>query len=145
MTKPTKTKPPAVAIDGRARAVIEGIAPAVDGEVTIEEYVVESGDTLLSIAIEFGMSVEDLRSLNLLESDALSVGQPLQVRVTPPTPMPTPEPFLYTVQAGDTLSKIAKQYYGNANAYMKIFDANKDQLKDPNKIQVGQVLKIPAA
>lgn len=50
----------------------------------------------------------------------------------------------YTVQGGDTLSKIAKQFYGNANAYMKIFEANKDQLKDPDKIQIGQVLKIPA-
>ena len=49
----------------------------------------------------------------------------------------------YTVQAGDTLSKIAKQYYGNAGSYMKIFEANKDKLSDPNKIQVGQVLRIP--
>jgi LysM repeat protein len=50
----------------------------------------------------------------------------------------------YTVQAGDTLSKIAKQFYGNANDYMRIFEANKDQLKDPNMIKVGQVLKIPS-
>ena len=49
----------------------------------------------------------------------------------------------YTVQRGDTLSKIAKQFYGNANAYMKIFEANRDQLDDPNKIQVGQELVIP--
>ena len=49
----------------------------------------------------------------------------------------------YTVQAGDTLSKIAKERLGNANAYMQIFDANKDQLTDPNKINPGQVLKIP--
>lgn len=50
----------------------------------------------------------------------------------------------YTVTAGDTLSKISKHFYGNANAYMKIFEANKDQLKDPNVIKPGQVLKIPA-
>ncbi|RPJ56137.1 MAG: LysM peptidoglycan-binding domain-containing protein [Acidobacteria bacterium] len=50
----------------------------------------------------------------------------------------------YTVQAGDSLSKISKQFYGNANEYMKIFDANKDQLKDPNMIKPGQVLKIPS-
>ena len=49
----------------------------------------------------------------------------------------------YTVKAGDTLSKIAKQHYGNANLYMKIFEANKELLKDPDKIQVGQVLNIP--
>ena len=51
----------------------------------------------------------------------------------------------YTVQPGDSLSKIAKQFYGNANDYMKIFEANKDKLSDPNKIQVGQELVIPAA
>lgn len=51
----------------------------------------------------------------------------------------------YTVQAGDTLSKISKKFYGDANAYMKIFEANSDKLDDPNKIQVGQQLLIPAA
>jgi len=49
----------------------------------------------------------------------------------------------YTVKSGDTLSKISQQYYGSAGQYMKIFEANKDQLSDPNKIQPGQVLKIP--
>ena len=50
----------------------------------------------------------------------------------------------YTVKAGDTLSKIAKEHLGNANDYMKIFEANRDQLNDPDKIKPGQVLKIPA-
>ena len=50
----------------------------------------------------------------------------------------------YTVKAGDTLSKIAKEHLGDANAYMKIFNANKDQLQDPDKIRPGQVLKMPA-
>ncbi len=50
----------------------------------------------------------------------------------------------YTVKAGDTLSKIAKELLGSASAYPKIFDANRDQLSDPDKIQPGQVLKIPA-
>jgi nucleoid-associated protein YgaU len=49
----------------------------------------------------------------------------------------------YTVKAGDTLSKIAKEKLGNAAEYMKIFEANKDLLTDPDKIKVGQVLKIP--
>ena len=51
----------------------------------------------------------------------------------------------YTVKAGDTLSKISKQFYGNPNQYMKIFDANKDQLKNPDLIKPGQVLKVPVA
>ena len=49
----------------------------------------------------------------------------------------------YTVAAGDSLSKIAKSFYGNAGQYMKIFDANKDKLTDPDKIKVGQELVIP--
>ena len=49
----------------------------------------------------------------------------------------------YTVKAGDTLIKIAKEKLGDANAYMEIFNANKDQLSDPDKIKPGQVLKIP--
>jgi LysM repeat protein len=49
----------------------------------------------------------------------------------------------YTVQAGDTLGGIAKKFYGHANDYMEIFNANKDQLTDPDKIKPGQVLKIP--
>jgi nucleoid-associated protein YgaU len=56
-----------------------------------------------------------------------------------------PKVITYTVKPGDTLSKIAKEHLGNANAYMKIFDANKDQLSDPDKIKPGQVLKIPTA
>ncbi len=49
----------------------------------------------------------------------------------------------YTVVSGDSLSKIAKRFYGDANLYPKIFDANRDQLSDPDKIRVGQSLKLP--
>ena len=48
----------------------------------------------------------------------------------------------YTVKAGDTLSAIAKEHLGSANAYMKIFEANRDQLTDPDKIKPGQVLRF---
>lgn len=49
----------------------------------------------------------------------------------------------YTVKSGDTLSKISKQFYGDSNEYMRIFYANRNELKDPDKIQVGQQLTIP--
>jgi len=49
----------------------------------------------------------------------------------------------YVVKAGDTLGKIAKEHLGNAGEYMAIFNANRDQLSDPDKIKPGQVLKIP--
>jgi nucleoid-associated protein YgaU len=64
--------------------------------------------------------------------------------VDPSLPSP-PRAQAYTVKGGDTLSKISKQFYGDANKYMKIFEANKDQLSDPDKIKVGQVLQIPPA
>lgn len=57
---------------------------------------------------------------------------------------PEPEARFHTVVRGDTLSAIAKTYYGNANAYMKIFEANKPMLGHPDKIYPGQKLRIPA-
>jgi nucleoid-associated protein YgaU len=65
------------------------------------------------------------------------------IKVVPPPAGAAPAGKTYTVKAGDTLSAIAKAHLGDANAYMKIFDANKDQLTDPNKIRPGQVLRIP--
>ncbi len=56
---------------------------------------------------------------------------------------PKDESQYYTVVRGDTLSKIAKDYYGNANAYMQIFEANKPMLSHPDKIYPGQMLRIP--
>ena len=59
-------------------------------------------------------------------------------------PGAVPASTMYEVKAGDSLSKIAKSVYGDANAYMKIFEANKPMLTDPNKIYPGQQLRIPA-
>jgi nucleoid-associated protein YgaU len=50
---------------------------------------------------------------------------------------------VYPVKSGDTLSKIAKYVYADANKYPKIFEANKDQLTNPDLIKVGQKLKLP--
>lgn len=72
----------------------------------------------------------------------------LMAEITYSSDAPAPKPAaaakkIHKVVAGDTLSKIAKAYYGNANEYMKIFNANKDKLKDPDKIFPGQELIIP--
>jgi nucleoid-associated protein YgaU len=56
---------------------------------------------------------------------------------------PKTAPRTYKVQPGDTLSKISKQFYGDANQYMKIFKANTDKLTDPDKIRAGMDLVIP--
>ncbi|MEP7140890.1 MAG: peptidoglycan-binding protein LysM [Caldimonas sp.] len=55
-----------------------------------------------------------------------------------------PESTYREVKSGDTLSKIARDAYGDANAYMKIFEANKPMLSNPDKIYPGQMLRIPA-
>jgi nucleoid-associated protein YgaU len=64
-----------------------------------------------------------------------------------PDDKPTPVDNEYTqwheVKSGETLSKIAKQYYGDPSLYPKIFEANRDTIKDPNLIRVGQKLRIP--
>jgi nucleoid-associated protein YgaU len=60
-----------------------------------------------------------------------------------PSAAPATAAKTYTVKAGDTLSAIAKEHLGSAGAYMKIFELNKDQLTDPDKIKPGQVLRLP--
>ena len=68
--------------------------------------------------------------------------QTTQAQAQPRTPEPAETRF-YTVEAGDTLSAIAKKYYGEAGKYMQIFEANKPVLSDPDKIYPGQVLRVP--
>jgi len=78
-----------------------------------------------------------------IKVNAAAAGQPTGSNATAAAATPASGNETYTVQAGDTLSGIAKKFLGSANAYMDIFNANKDQLSDPDKIQPGQVLKIP--
>ncbi len=60
------------------------------------------------------------------------------------TPKPAaPKARFYQVESGDSLSKIAKQYYGDPQKYNKIFEANQPMLSDPDKIYPGQMLRIP--
>lgn len=74
--------------------------------------------------------------------ERLTVVTPV-VQTPEPVKEVEPEKQFYTVVAGDNLSKIAKQVYGNANKYPVIFEANQPMLKHPDKIYPGQVLVIP--
>ena len=71
------------------------------------------------------------------------VDDQLSVAETPAAPQEQAQ--FYTVKPGDTLSKIAKEFYQNANKYQTIFEANWPMLKDPDEIYPGQVLRIPKA
>jgi nucleoid-associated protein YgaU len=66
-------------------------------------------------------------------------------KTTPAAAAAANNPYIqiHVVQSGDTLSKIAQKYYGDASLYPKIFEANRDQLSDPNRISPGQKLRIP--
>jgi nucleoid-associated protein YgaU len=81
-----------------------------------------------------------IKSVDATYSDMLC-----DITIDPALPAPASKAAerTYTVVGGDTLSKISKQFYGDAGKYMKIFEANTDILKDPHMIKVGQVLKIP--
>ncbi len=64
---------------------------------------------------------------------------------TAPSANPVPAESTYTVVSGDSLSKISKHFYGDANQWRRIWEANQDQIKNPDLIHPGQVLKIPQA
>lgn len=76
-------------------------------------------------------------------ADIQVTGGPSAAAATPAAPASPAAARTYTVKAGDTLSQIAKDHLGSAGTYMKIFELNKDQLADPDKIRPGQVLRLP--
>ena len=115
--------------------LIPTVLEEVPEEETGEYYTVVSGDTLYSIANKYGLTVDELKSLNNLSSNLLSIGQRLLVK---PTTASTTEET-YTVKKGDNLYQIALQ-----------FDTTVDALKTlngltSNLLSIGQVLKIPSS
>jgi nucleoid-associated protein YgaU len=101
----------------------------------------------------------NVKGVERVEADAISVigrvAEPEAVApVAPPEPSPTPAAAVapaqapaatqfYVIQKGDTLSAIAKQYYGAANKYPKLFEANREVIEDPDRIYPGQKIRIP--
>jgi LysM repeat protein len=116
-----------------------------------EVYTVQSGDTLLSIAADFGLTVQELKAFNNLATDNIVEGETLEIPPPTPTPgptatldpsLPTPTfaPFLlHTVNVGETLSEIAELY----GVSMDDIRAANDMDAEATEIQVNQVLEIP--
>jgi len=126
-----------------APTAAETPVPTNTPEARTIPYTVQPGDTVSTIAEKFGMTTQQLREMNLLATDSLQVGQVLRVPNTEGVtedglPTPTPEPFTYTVQPGDTLFSIALRFEISPN---EIVAAN--TLADPNNVFVGQQLLIP--
>ena len=85
-------------------------------------------------------------SFGNVQSGGSSTAPAAPANPTPTSPAAAPAaPRTYTVVAGDSLSKIAKKLYGDGNKWKRIFEANRDTVKNPDLIHPGQVLKIPDA
>ena len=127
-------------------AVVEGKTVTLTGEA-------ESIEAKGKAMGEFNKLVETENTINkiALAKAPVAVAPPPAVAavVTGGAPAPTAAAAaqaatkIHVVEKGDTLGAIAKKYYGKAGAYMKIFEANKDVLTDPDKIKPGQKLRIP--
>jgi nucleoid-associated protein YgaU len=133
----------------------------VGEEVDVELQNQMRGNAIARTVIGLGLEVEDLRvtysdgiatvngtvpSQSEAEKVVLAVGNTKGVAQVDSRLMvvtPAPEASMYTVQSGDSLSKIAKEYYGDPMKYPAIFEANQPMLTDPDKIYPGQVLRIP--
>ena len=121
-------------------------APSTPLPSSSETYTVKSGDTLTHVAVRYGMSVSELKTLNNLRSDLIIVGQTLKVKEKSTTPAPTPSTPVnsttpsstdtYTVKSGDTLTAISRQY-NTSIAELKALNNLRSDL-----IFVGQSLKV---
>ena len=108
--------------------------PTKETDVTTNEYVVVKGDTLYGIASKFNTTVDNLKSINNLTTDALAIGQILKIPSTTTT-----ETNTYTVKSGDTLYAIANKYNTTVDAIKALNNLSS------NTLSIGQTLKIPSS
>ncbi|MFA5256543.1 MAG: LysM peptidoglycan-binding domain-containing protein [Opitutales bacterium] len=135
-------------IPGAAPAAPDSIVAGSAKPAAAAEYVVVSGDSLSKIARKFGVSVADIRAVNVLKNDMIRVGQKLVIPAGGSAPKPAaPAPAAatmqssgdtYTVQPGDTLGVIAKRFNVKVADIMSV-----NGISDPRKLAAGQVLKLP--
>jgi nucleoid-associated protein YgaU len=117
----------------------------------ISSYIEEDNPGVkdLAITVEDGVvslsgeaeNAEALEKAVLMAGNVSGVSEVRYDGVT--APEPTEQVEYYEIVSGDTLSGIAKKFYGNGSKYMRIFEANKEVIKDPDKIYVGQKIRIP--
>jgi nucleoid-associated protein YgaU len=110
------------------KLLIRGIAPSADVKNRIWDQVKLIDASFSDLVCDLSVSQAQQGTATMTAGASVSGGQNQRT---------------YTVQAGDTLSKISRQFYGDANQYTKIFNANRSILRDPNTISPGQELVIP--
>jgi LysM repeat protein len=115
---------------------VRGLGAKIEGKVVTLTGDVPSREVSVQVMENFDKLVKTDNTLNAMRVDAPKPA---------PAPPPPPKPLerIHEVVAGESLSKIALKYYGNGNKYMKIFEANRDILSNPDLIKPGQKLRIP--
>lgn len=116
---------------------VKGLRADMEGKVVTLHGEAPTLDAKKRAMHEFNALVETENTLNLITVAQAAPEAPV---ATAPAAV---QARVHEVVSGDTLGGISQHYYGKASLYMKIFDANRDQLTDPNRIKVGQKLKIP--
>jgi len=120
------------------KLVIKGTAPSLEAANKVWDEIKRVDPRMESIYADF--NVEQSRAG---AKENLPATEVYRSKPTAPSETLGESAQTYTVKAGDTLVKISKHFYGDSHHFTKIFDANKDTLKQPNMIKVGQELKIP--
>jgi LysM repeat protein len=155
-TLPTESTSLATEPRSAASAAVASTSVAPIAPVKPHVYTVKQGDTLTSVSKQFGVTVPDLQAANGLKSDALRIGQvlnvaskgtvkPVETAKLEPAPKKADDvasasgPRTYTVKSGDRLLFIAKRFNVSPDELIAM-----NKIKDPTKLQIGQPLKLPA-
>jgi len=120
---------------------ISGLSASVENETVILQGTAKDMEAKTRVMQEFSQLVGDANVINKIALERHE--PPAAVQAEPENIPAPPEERIYEVQPGDTLGHIAQRFYGKASAYMKIFEANRDILDNPDLIKVGQKLRIP--
>ncbi len=112
----------------------------INDKVVTLNGVATSKDAKMRAMREFNELVDTENTINMIRIEEAVKKEAAKEAAAPAAKV---EERIYEVVRGDTLGKIAKEFYGNAGKYPKIFEANRDILDDPNMIKVGQKLRIP--
>jgi nucleoid-associated protein YgaU len=119
---------------------VKGLNASLTGKTVTLTGEAPSLEVKTRVMAEFNSRVD---ADNVVNQIRIAAGAAPKDAAAVPAAMPAPEFEWYEVQKGDTLSALAKRFYGKGGLYMKIFEANKDVLTNPDLIKVGQKLRIP--
>ena len=131
----------------KVRAALDGVRALGLGAADLDARIEGKAVTLLGTAPSMEVKARVMQEFNARVETDNTLNQIRLVKPEPAgssQPAAEPEQRWHVVVSGDTLSALAKKYYGKAGLYMKIFDANKEQLSNPDLIKVGQKLRIPS-